>query len=94
VNCDYEQGEVKIELFGVPRLRAGRSELSVRAANVAQALERLEQQCPALAGSVVADGRLLSAYRLSLNGRTFVTDLSTPLSAGDSLVLIAADAGG
>ena len=88
------QVPVVIELYGVPRLRAGRSELTVSAGTVAEAMIAMEQQCPALAGAVVAQGRLLPAYRVSLNGETFVTDPATRLRPGDSLVLIAADAGG
>jgi molybdopterin converting factor small subunit len=85
---------VVIELYGVPRLRAGRRECRVQATNVAEAIVALERECPALAGSVIANGQLLSAYRLSLNGQQFVTDPATRLEPGDSLVLIAADAGG
>jgi hypothetical protein len=54
----------------------------------------LERQCPALAGSVLDGGWLLPAYRLSLGGHSFVTDPATPLKPGDSLILLAADAGG
>lgn len=85
---------VMIELYGVPRLRAARRELAVQAANVAEALAVLERECPALTGSVLVGGRLLPAYRVSLNGRSFVTDPATRLAPGDSLVVIAADAGG
>ena len=89
-----EPATVVIELYGVPRLRAGLGQVSVRADSVAQALAALEQQCPALTGSVLAHGRLLPAYRLSLNGQTFVSDPATRLQPTDSLVLVAADAGG
>ena len=54
----------------------------------------LAAQCPQLSGCVVVGGWHLPAYRLSLNGKSFVTDPATRLAAGDSLVLLAADAGG
>jgi molybdopterin converting factor small subunit len=85
---------VRIELYGVPRLRAGRREFAVQASSVAHAIEALERACPALSGAVIERGQLLPAYRISLNGRHFVTDLATPVAAGDSLIVIAADAGG
>lgn len=85
---------VVIELYGVPRLRAGRRECAVQAASVAEAIVALARECPALSGVVISNGQLLPAYRLSLNGQQFVTDPTTRLAPGDSLVLIAADAGG
>ena len=94
MNPNHGRVPILIELYGVPRLRAARRELTVQAASVAEALVALEAECPALSGSVIAGGRLLSAYRISLNGRSFITDPATRLVPGDSLVLIAADAGG
>lgn len=88
------QSGVTIELYGVPRVRAGRRECIVSATTVAEAVRSLEQQCPELTGSVIIDGCLHSAYRLSLNGERFISDPTTPLVAGDALVLVAADAGG
>jgi molybdopterin converting factor small subunit len=85
---------VRIELFGVPRVRAGRAELSVEADTVADAIAALVRTCPELAGGVIDQGRLAPAYRVSLNGTRFVTDTATRLAAGDSLILVAADAGG
>ena len=85
---------VVIELYGVPRMRAGCPECEVVANTMGEAVRALEQQCPQLAGSVIVDGQLLAAYRMSLNGQQFVTDPFTPLGPGDSLVLVAADAGG
>jgi hypothetical protein len=53
----------------------------------------VEQVCPRLKG--LCDGqRLTEHYRLSLDGREFVTDLSRHLPAGTRLLLLSADAGG
>jgi hypothetical protein len=85
---------VVIELYGVPRLRAGRGELPVRAATVAEALRSLESACPALAGLVRPTGRLAPHYLLSIDGSQFLDDLDRPLRPGQRLVLLSADAGG
>jgi len=85
---------VQVELFGVPRLRVGRAACVVTAASAGDAMAALESQCPELAGSVLEGGWLLPAYRLSLNGQSFLTDPAARLQPGDSLILLAADAGG
>ena len=87
-------GRVTVELYGVPRLRAGTGRVSVDAATLAGALGALADACPGLAGGVVSGGRVGDAYRLSLNGDRFVSDPETPLAPGDVLLLISADAGG
>ena len=85
---------ITIELFGVPRLRAGTGRLTVDAATLADALDGLGRACPALDGAVLARGPVHPAYRLSLNGDRFVSDPATPLADGDVLLLLAADVGG
>jgi molybdopterin converting factor small subunit len=85
---------VTVEFFGVPRARAGRREMAVSAATVAEALAAVAATCPALAGICTADGRLAPHYLLSVGGRRFVTDLSEPLGPGERLLLLSADAGG
>lgn len=85
---------VTIELFGVPRLRAGMGRVDVEAGSVGEALARLAGACPALAGAVIEGDRVHPAYRLSLNGERFVDDPSTALVEGDALLLLAADVGG
>jgi molybdopterin converting factor small subunit len=89
---------VHIELYGVPRLRAGTARLAVEGGSVEEALGALARACPALVGSVLETqtglGRVHPAYRLSLNGNTFITDPTTPLAEGDTLLLLAADVGG
>jgi molybdopterin converting factor small subunit len=87
---------IRVELFGVPRLRAGVGRLDLRAATVEEALRALERACPGLVGSVLVGGRLHPAYRLNLNGERFLSDTeqSPTLRSGDCLILLAADAGG
>lgn len=86
---------VRIELYGVPRIKAGCARVDVEAATLSEALLGLAQNCPALAGSVVLEnGTLRPAYRVSLNSERFLTDPATELAAGDVLLLLAADVGG
>ncbi len=86
---------VHVELFGVPRLRAGVSRLAVEAADIGAALRAISRACPALLGSVLTgEGSLQPAYTLNINGQRFTTDPATPLQDGDSLILLAVDVGG
>jgi molybdopterin converting factor small subunit len=85
---------VTIELFGVPRARAGRKNLTVSAATAGEALAAAIKECPGLEGVCRADRRLAPQYLLSLDGQRFVNDLSEALKAGDRLLLFSADAGG
>src|SRR5262245_57995989 len=87
-------GTVLIELYGVPRLRAGVRQCHVRATCVREAMAALERECPQLSGEVLVSGWPLPAYRLALNGHLFVSDPAMQLADGDALMLIAADAGG
>lgn len=85
--------EVTIEFYGIPRERAGRTELRVRAATVADALAAAERQCPGLR-DLQAGGRLAPHYRLSVDGQRFVTEMSECVTPGMRLLLLSADAGG
>lgn len=89
-----EPRAVTIELFGVPRLRAGTAQVEVAAATIGQALQALTRQCPALAGDVVEDDRPHPSCRLSLNAERFVSDPTVPLMDGDTLIVLSADVGG
>ena len=85
---------VTIELFGVPRLRAGRDAIAVEAASLGEALAALAIACPALAPAVVRSGRLSPHYLVAKNGLQLTADPETPLAPGDTLVLLSAEAGG
>lgn len=85
---------IKIELYGVPRLRAGTGLVSLEAADVGSALIALGRACPTLEGSILMAGRVHPAYKLSLNGDRFVDEPETTLLEGDVLLLLAADVGG
>jgi molybdopterin converting factor small subunit len=83
-----------VEFFGIPRQRAGRTELIVEAAALGEVLRAVQQACPGLSDLVQADGRLARHYLLSLDGSGFVTDLHQPLEQDARILLLSADAGG
>jgi molybdopterin converting factor small subunit len=82
-----------VEFFGVPRERAGRSELEVQADTLGQLLGALAAQIPALGGLMSVD-RLHPAFVANLNGDRFVSDPGTPLGENDCVLILSADAGG
>ena len=82
-----------VEFLGIPRERAGVSELEVEAATLGQLLGTLAQRCPAL-GELITDDRLHPSIAANLNGDVFVSDPATRLSRDDRLLILSADAGG
>jgi molybdopterin converting factor small subunit len=88
------KGTAIVEFFGVPRQRAGRSELVVPASTIADTLMEVGRACPALNDLVQAGGKLAPHYALSLNGQRFLRNLDHVLAPGDRLLVLSADAGG
>jgi molybdopterin converting factor small subunit len=82
-----------VEFLGVPRQRAGVSELEIQADTLGQLLGTLAERIPSLGEFITVD-RLHSAFVANLNGDQFVSDPATPLSAHDSVLILSADAGG
>jgi molybdopterin converting factor small subunit len=82
-----------VEFLGIPRERAGLSQLEVEASTLGQLLGTLAVRCPALRELITADG-LHPSIVANLNGDAFVSDLKTPLAQDDRLLLLSADAGG
>ena len=85
---------VTIELYGVPRMRAGRDEVTVEAVCLGDALAALGRECPVLAPSVVDGQRLQPSYVVAINGVQFTSDAKHLLRDGDAIVLLSSDAGG
>jgi molybdopterin converting factor small subunit len=90
----YASVVVTIELYGVPRMRAGRDTVAVEAGCLGDALAALGSECPVLTPSVVDGQRLQPRYVVAINGKQFTADATHPLRDGDAIVLLAADAGG
>jgi molybdopterin converting factor small subunit len=82
-----------VEFLGVPRQRAGISQLEVQADTLGQLLGTLATQIPAL-GECIAVDRLHSSFIANLNGDQFISDPGTPLAEADCVLILSADAGG
>ncbi|MEO8257776.1 MAG: MoaD/ThiS family protein [Acidobacteriota bacterium] len=84
---------MRVELLGVPRERAGVSELELQAATLGELLVALAARFPPLGELITAD-RLPASVVANLNGDRFISDPATHLSSGDSVLILSADAGG
>jgi molybdopterin converting factor small subunit len=82
-----------VEFLGIPRERAGISELEIEAATLGQLLGTLSSRFPALSGLIEPDG-LHPSIVANLNGDEFVRDPATRLAAGDHLLILSSDVGG
>jgi molybdopterin converting factor small subunit len=82
-----------VEFLGVPRQRAGISELEVQANTLGQMLTVLATRFPGFA-ALVAHDRLHPSMAANLNGDRFVSDPATVLLDGDHVLILSADAGG
>ena len=90
---------VKVELFGTPRIHAGTMavELAVpHPANRGKLVAALAEQCPALLGHGLKEDMtdLEEGYVFNLNGLSFLGEADFTLSDGDSLLLLSGQAGG
>ena len=84
---------MRVEFFGLPRQRAGISELEVEAETLGQVLEALALRFPSLR-EFIQMNRLHPALTASLNGDRFVHDPRTRLAKNDCVLILSADAGG
>ena len=82
-----------VEFLGIPRERAGVSEVVIEADTLGQVLTTLGERFPALRELIAAD-RLHPSIAANLNGDLFVRDPKTRLAHGDHLLILSADAGG
>jgi molybdopterin converting factor small subunit len=82
-----------VEFFGIPRERAGVSELEVDAGTLGELLDALSSRFPSLRELLASDG-VESSIAVNLNGDLFVRDPETRLAEDDHVLLLSADAGG
>lgn len=83
---------VRVEFYGLARLRAGREELLVEATTVGDALAAADAACPELHAMRAA--RLSPEFLVSVGGRRFTRDTSESIPDGQPLLVLGADAGG
>lgn len=82
-----------VEFLGIPRERAGISEIELEAETLGQALGVLSARYPGLSEFITAEG-LHRSIVANLNGDEFVSALDTRLAEGDRLLILSADVGG
>ena len=85
---------VTVELFGIPRARAGVATTTATGASLGDVLADLARRFPDLAETCIDDRRLKPGTMASLAGDRFVTDPDTRLEEGACLLILSADAGG
>lgn len=83
---------VRVEFYGLARLRAGVAELAVEAGTVREALAAAQAACPGL--RVLRDNRVSPEYLVSVGGTRFTADPDEPLADSDTVLVLGADAGG
>jgi molybdopterin converting factor small subunit len=82
-----------VEFLGIPRERAGISDIEVRAQSLGQLLGTLADRFPALA-ELIDEDRLHPSLVANLNGDEFISDPETAFGDNDHLIILSADAGG
>ena len=89
---------IQVELFGIPRQRAGRPAVRLEFAEdrvpLAAVYKELARRFPDLAAACLDRGRLRPEFLINVGGERFVSDPDFPLQPGESLLLMSADAGG
>ena len=82
-----------VEFLGIPRERAGISEMELEAETLGQVLGQISARCPGLSELITSEG-LHPSVVANLNGDEFVKALNTRLAEDDHLLILSADAGG
>jgi molybdopterin converting factor small subunit len=82
-----------VEFLGIPRERAGVSEIEIDAETLGQLLGTLAIRFPELRELITECG-LHPSVAANLNGDEFVNDPRTSFNADDRLILLSSDAGG
>jgi molybdopterin converting factor small subunit len=82
-----------VEFLGIPRERAGISQLEIEAETLGQLLGALADRFPTF-GDLLADGALHPSVAANLNGDAFVSHPETPLADDDHVLILSADVGG
>ena len=86
--------KVTVELFGIPRERAGVGAVTVAGECLGDVLANLAAEFPRLAVDCIDGRQLRTGYAANLGGERFVTSPETPLARGESVLIMSLDAGG
>jgi molybdopterin converting factor small subunit len=84
---------MRVEFLGIPRERAGVSDLEIHANTLGELFRELSRRYPAF-GDLITPAGLHRSLAANLNGDAFVSDVSTILREHDRVLILSADAGG
>ncbi|GAB4137251.1 MAG: hypothetical protein Tsb009_04730 [Planctomycetaceae bacterium] len=85
---------IHVELFGIPRERAGVERVDVEGKTLRDVLLELESRFPKLAEACISKGELQAGYLANINARKFTRDSSIMLADATTVLILSADAGG
>lgn len=85
---------INVELFGIPRARAGVARTTSAGASLGDVLADLGSRFPGLAEACIDGRRLRAGFTANLAGQRFITSIETPLTDGDTVLILSLDAGG
>ena len=92
------QRTVKVEFFGIPRRRAGVAEtvveLPASSVQFEELLNRLAIAFPRFGRDCLEQNRLSRSLTANLDGKQFIRDPAALIHAGQSVLIMSADAGG
>ena len=91
---DAQPSTVAVELFGIPRARAGVAQATARGTCLGDVFEDLARQYPGLAEHCIDGRRLRTGFTANLGSERFVTAPETPIPFGATVLLLSLDAGG
>ena len=83
-----------VEFLGIPRERAGISELEVEAETLGQLARSAGRRGSLRLAELITATGCIPSIAANLNGDEFVSDLATPLAEDDRLLILSADVGG
>jgi molybdopterin converting factor small subunit len=90
-------GSIRVEFYGLARQRAETAETLIAACDpitLASLWQALLVRFPRLAEAGAASALPDTIYRINLDGQQFVTHPETPISRGQCVLIMSADAGG
>lgn len=85
---------VTVELYGLPRLRAGAERCAVSPGPLRDILAALAAALPGLVPDIIVDGQLSEHALIAVDGRDLLVDPCADVADGAVLVMISAQAGG
>jgi molybdopterin converting factor small subunit len=82
-----------VEFLGIPRQRAGVTDLEIEAGTLGELLRELADRFPRLR-ELVVDGQFHPSVVANLNGDEFVSEPGRVFNKHDHLLILSADVGG